>query len=101
MKTKTKMSFENLTREEIDLIDEIATRACDIARLDVGVSIKKAEMFMDLVACHTVACPLNLYRFFVADRSNFAHDAFGIRRHINRETFQLEDCFIPRFAKWN
>ena len=34
-----------------------------------------------------------------ADGFDFTHDVWGIRRHINRKTGQLEDCFTPRYAK--
>jgi hypothetical protein len=29
---------------------------------------------------------------------DFMHDAVGIQNHINRETGQLEGCFLPRCA---
>ena len=32
------------------------------------------------------------------DDMNFDHDIGGIRRHFNRETKKLEDCFLPRCA---
>jgi hypothetical protein len=37
--------------------------------------------------------------FVTADGSNFVHDIVGIERHLNRQTSQLGDCFIPRFAE--
>lgn len=43
-------------------------------------------------------CPLKLEALAKADEANFAHDVFGIRRHIDRETGKLGDCFLPRFA---
>ena len=33
------------------------------------------------------------------DDHNFAHDVFGIRRHMNRKTAKLEDHFVPRFFR--
>lgn len=95
---RTQIPFNRLKREELDIIDEIATRALDIAN-DANVRIKKQEIVMDIAACHLVACPLDLYRMLVADPSNFAHDVFGIRKHLNRESLQMMDCFIPRFAR--
>jgi hypothetical protein len=53
---------------------------------------------MDVIATHANGCPLDLDRLLHADDSNFIHDVFGIRRHINRTNGQLEDCFLPRFA---
>jgi hypothetical protein len=95
---RTQIPFNRLKREELDIIDEIATRALDLAR-DANVRIKKQEIVMDIAACHLVACPLDLYRMLVADAGNFGHDVFGIRKHLNRESLQMMDCFIPRFAR--
>jgi hypothetical protein len=95
---KSKIPFEKLKREEFDLIDEIVTRALDIAN-DADVKIKKIDLILSISACHLVACPLDLYRLFVSDVENFTHDVFGIHRHLNRESLQMNDCFSPRFAK--
>jgi hypothetical protein len=37
---------------------------------------------------------------FVANMSaaDFSHDLFGVKRHINRQTHQIEGCFVPRFV---
>ncbi len=55
-------------------------------------------MWMDLVACHANGCPLDFERLSDADDFNIAHDVFGIRRHLDRETGQLTDHFLPRYA---
>ena len=52
---------------------------------------------MDIIATHLV-CPLRLGELLDADDSNFVHDIAGIERHLNRRTFVLEECFVPRFA---
>ena len=44
-------------------------------------------------------CPLMLSELLAADDTNFAHDVFGIRAKLNRETGALRDGFVPRFAK--
>jgi hypothetical protein len=54
---------------------------------------------MDITACHLNGCKLDLAKLLAADDFNFAHDVLGIRRHIDRETGQLMNCFRPRFAK--
>jgi hypothetical protein len=43
--------------------------------------------------------PLDWGAFLTADDFNFAHDFFGIRSHMNRETGLLGDCFVPRFYR--
>lgn len=42
--------------------------------------------------------PLKWAELLAADDSNFAHDAAGIYRHLDRTTGQLTDHFTPRFA---
>ncbi|KKK55056.1 hypothetical protein LCGC14_3078450, partial [marine sediment metagenome] len=41
---------------------------------------------------------LDLARFLEGPDFDFAHDVWGIRNHLNRETGQLENCFLPRYA---
>jgi hypothetical protein len=53
---------------------------------------------MDICATHLNGCPLKLEELLAADDMNFAHDVFGIRRHIDRTTGELQDCFVPRYA---
>lgn len=59
------------------------------------------EASMDLEAVHA-SCPLKLKEMVealeTAHKSDVVHDLLGIRRHINRETGQLEDHFRPRFV---
>jgi hypothetical protein len=52
---------------------------------------------MDLEACHST-CPLDLDRMLTAKQSDLMHDIGGIRRHLDRDTGELRDCFVPRFA---
>ena len=41
---------------------------------------------------------LRLDEFLTADDANFAHDFIGIQNNINRKTFRMENCFVPRFS---
>lgn len=52
---------------------------------------------MDISAVHA-QCPLRLGDLRDADQFNFAHDMYGIQRHLNRQTGKLENLFLPRFA---
>jgi len=56
-------------------------------------------LVMDLTACHLNGCPLDLRRLLHAPDFDFAHDVWGIHRHIDRDTGELGDCFLPRFAQ--
>jgi hypothetical protein len=53
---------------------------------------------MDIIAAD-MTCPLDLDRFYNGDYIDFAHDFLGIRHSLNRETGNLENCFVPRFAQ--
>lgn len=58
----------------------------------------RMTLVMDLTACHANGTPIDLVALVLADYFTFSHDVCGIQRHINRETGQLEDCFVPRTA---
>jgi hypothetical protein len=62
-------------------------------------SLDLLSIQMDLEACHTHGCPLDLERMREAKKSDLMHDVAGIRRHLDRDTGELRDCFLPRFAK--
>lgn len=85
------------TRDEHKTIINIAQRAHAMAK-EMGVEYPVLEADMDITACHLNGCPLKLSELASADNFNFAHDVFGIRRHIDRQTGKLGDCFLPRFA---
>ena len=92
------ISFK-VTKSEHDTILKIADRQRSIMAA-MGVRLDdKITTVMDLCAVHANGCPLKLSDLLAADEANFAHDVFGIRRHINRDTGQLEDCFVPRYAQ--
>lgn len=41
---------------------------------------------------------LRLDELLHADGFNFAHDIVGIQNHINRETGEIENIFLPRYS---
>lgn len=88
---------DKLTADDYTTIGLIADRAVIMARKQ-GFDYRKQDAFMDLVHVHKV-CPLRLDELLHADPFNFSHDIAGILNHFNRRTLQLEDCFIPRYAK--
>lgn len=90
------ISFK-VTIAEAKTIRNIVQRAAAMA-VEVGLDYPVIDIDMDITACHANGCPLKLSALATADNFDFAHDVFGIRRHINRETGQLEDCFVPRYA---
>lgn len=87
------INFET-TNEEYDVIEKIVERAAAI-----DPDINRGTLTMDITAAHANGCPLKLGELLAAPDSDFFHDIAGITRHINRETGELEDFFLPRYAK--
>lgn len=88
-----------MSRVDMDLIDKIANRAVAMHQRVSGPDADdKLTWLMDISFGHD-SCPLKLAELLEAGDSDFAHDVFGIRRHMNRETCQLGDCFLPRYAQ--
>jgi hypothetical protein len=81
------------TKEEVQTITQIAKRA--IAQ---GFDRDLLSITMDLEAAHHV-CPLDLDALRHAPQLDMLHDVAGIARHLNHDTGQPADCFVPRFAK--
>lgn len=91
------VNFKVGSKEEVMTINKIAHRASALAA-NHGVEYDVMTADMDITACHANGCPLDLDGLSAAKDSDFAHDVFGIRRHIDRETGKLGDCFVPRYA---
>jgi hypothetical protein len=96
----SKQAKFEVSKYESYLINQIIKRV----RIDADAGLYENEKFdwlsltMDITACHANGCNLKLAELLTADDFDFVHDVFGIRRHINRMTGQLEDCFLPRYA---
>lgn len=87
-----------MTKSEFVVIRKIVKRAAALFRL-YGADYPAMTCEMDLTACHANCNRLDLDRLMLADDFNFLHDVAGIRRHINRETGELMDCFVPRYSR--
>lgn len=91
------MNF-HATPDEFETISKIADRASEPA-VACGRSYPVMDIEMDITAAHANGCLLDLDRLLAFPDFDFAHDVFGIRRHINRSTGALDDCFVPRCAR--
>ena len=93
------VSFDVETHGERELIAKIADRA---RKLDVLHNRRDARSLqhhrMNVTACHANGNPLRLEALLEADDFNFAHDVFGIDRHIDRDTGKMTQYFRPRFS---
>lgn len=81
----------NTTKKDTELITKIAQRA---VRVNSDYDFMDASM--DVTAVHLNDCKLDLKKLLGFDDFNFAHDVFGINRHLDRETGKLMNCFLPR-----
>lgn len=90
------ISFD-VSEHDRKAIQAIADRAVSIA-IEENIDYGRIEVAMDVTAAHANGCRLRLLELLKADDFNFTHDIFGIRRHLNRVTGELENCFVPRYA---
>jgi len=79
-----------LEAERIKMIVERAER-----RLQ---GVDRLQLTMDITAVHANGCPLDLPKLLHAPDFDFAHDIWGIHRHLDRTTGKLS-CFLPRCAR--
>lgn len=86
------------TKTETDIIIKIAKRAEKFFQ-GRGVPKTRLAIIMDITATHANGCPLRLEELAAADDNNFCHDIAGIHNNLNRTTGELENCFLPRYAK--
>jgi hypothetical protein len=87
------------SKADFNLIKKIAVRAREMAlHMDRENERSLTDFHMDIAACHANGNPLRLDALLAADDFNFAHDVFGIERHLNRDTGKLMDFFSPRFS---
>ena len=80
------------TKEEYEKISAICKRADDVKRFGM-------DLQMDMAATHCNGCPLDLEKLLNAPEFDFYHDIYGIINNLNRNTGELENCFLPRCAK--
>lgn len=91
------VKFKKLTPTERTLVQAIVDRASEMYK-ENGPERPRLDIEMDVHAVHT-SVGLRLDDLLRADDFNFSHDIGGIARHLNRETGELEDHFLPRFCQ--
>lgn len=82
-----------LTRKEYATIGRIVDRA-----MKVYPEGDRMSLMMSLEAC-TILCPMDWEGLEKAKGSDLGHDVFGIDRYIDKETGELTECFLPRYAQ--
>lgn len=82
-----------ISKEDTEVIAKIVKRA-----KEAGVQRDNLSLLMDISIAHQ-NCPLRLQELLEAKNFEFMHDVIGIVNHLNRDTGELEDFFLPRHAK--
>ena len=86
-----------INRQDFERIARIAERGVELFEKH-GVATTRLDVMMDLEFCNDDT-PLDFQKLQAFGDGDFNHDMSGIRRHFNRSTRKLEDCFLPRCAK--
>lgn len=97
----SKVRFD-MTEQEVPLIFACAKRAYeDLSRYGNPGEAQDAFMViaMDLAAVNANGCPLDFQKLLDFPDFDFAHDLYGIRKHLDRVTGGLVGCFVPRCAR--
>lgn len=79
---------------ELQLLTAIAER---YEQMDVFAEDRMTTV-MDLEVTQKQFPEGNLEVLLNLSDGDFAHDLFGIKRHINRREMMVEGCFVPRFV---
>lgn len=82
-----------ITPLEFELIDQIVDRAHFLFP-----DREENDIRMDIQATILGGCRLRLYDLVHSENVDFIHDIVGIERHLDRQSFQLKDCFLPRYV---
>jgi len=85
--------IEMTKKESFDLIVAIAKRAEKMGLM----MFDRMSLIMDLKLA-VEEFELRLVEFLNADDFNFTHDITGIQNNLNRQTKEMENFFVPRFA---
>lgn len=94
---ETGVQFADLSAEEEALVWKIVRRAAKMLKKRRR-KLDGLSLYMDIAATRAQA-PLDLKRLYEFSDFDFAHDVFGIMRHMNRRTGKLADFFLPRAAR--
>lgn len=91
------IDWNKLKKSDVPAIRRITERGVQVLK-EMGKKADAVAISMDVGATH-IHLPLDLKKFLKADDSNFYHDFFGIRKHLDRNTGKLKDFFVPRCAQ--
>ena len=80
--------------KNIEIISKITNRA-----VTINPAYDKTTVMMDLLVLYETGVEMRWEELLNAPVLDFMHDINGINQHLNRDTYKLENCFWPRYAK--
>ena len=83
-----------MDKKVIEIISKIADRT-----VTINPAYDKSTVMMDLLVLYETGVEMRWEEFLNAPVFDFMHDINGINQYLNRDTYKLEDCFWPRYAK--
>ena len=83
-----------MDKKVIEIIGKIADRT-----ITINPAYDKTTVMMDLLVLYETGVEMRWEEFLNAPVFDFMHDINGINQHLNRDTYKLENCFWPRYAK--
>lgn len=83
-----------MDKKVIEIINKIADRT-----VTINPAYDKSTVMMDFLVLYETGVEMRWEEFLNAPVFDFMHDINGINQHLNRDTYKLEDCFWPRYAK--
>jgi len=86
------VKIELIAKRYMDRLEKMGVRMGDKEQLRLTV-------VMDLDACHANGWPLDLDAMLTGRSVDMMHDISGINQHLNRDTYHLGGCFVPRLAQ--
>lgn len=86
-----------LSKADTQRVFDIANRAISVAE-ENNIKLDRVRTFIAVGMAHEKN-PLELDSLLKADNLNFIHDLFGILNHIDLNTGEMRDSFLPRFTQ--
>jgi hypothetical protein len=97
---KSMIEWNKLIKSDSEIISKIVDRIRSSLKNNLNNDYLNSNLLdieMDIIAAH-IKNPLNLKALLEADKFNFYHDIAGINVHIDRESGEMKDHFVPRFT---
>lgn len=89
------IDYTTKTETDLDLLVAIAERYEEMV---YGWPDERITTIMDLQVTANEFPEANFNVLLNFPDGDFAHDIFGIKRHVNRPEMKIEGCFVPRFV---